>query len=325
MKKLLIIAVCFGVIAGIQNCYAGSSKTKSSSAQAQVNKYIQDLKHGTRDVKISAAQALGGIGPAAKDAIPALIETLKDEDECVSGEAGIALGKIGATAVPALIKMLKDGDDQVRHSAAWVLGSKIGSPAVPALIKTLGDKKWGVRASAVEALGQIGPAAKDALPVLIKILRNGDEVECVRGEAAIAIGEIHNTSAVPELIETLGDEKWSLRLSAAGALSKIGDTSAVPALIVASKDENRNVRYAAVWALGKIGDKSAVPALIEALKEEDKNARQQAIRALGEIGDTAALEALTCVAENDKDKDVRSAAEEAIKKINLKATIKKKN
>jgi len=42
-------------------------------------------------VRKSAAEALGGIGPATKGAVPALIEALKDEDFDVRWTAGEAL------------------------------------------------------------------------------------------------------------------------------------------------------------------------------------------------------------------------------------------
>jgi HEAT repeat protein len=57
--------------------------------------------------------------PAAKDAVPAMIETLKDKDTGVRKSAALALGLIGPAAkdaVPALIEALKDGDPGDRRS-----------------------------------------------------------------------------------------------------------------------------------------------------------------------------------------------------------------
>lgn len=59
-----------------------------------------------------AAQALGRFGPAAADAVPALIDALADEDGWVQSEAVRALGKIGPTAkdaIPALTALQDDG------------------------------------------------------------------------------------------------------------------------------------------------------------------------------------------------------------------------
>ncbi len=64
---------------------------------------------------------LGHIGPEAADAIPALIESLKDENNYVRTFAAFALGFIGpkATAAgPMLVKLVKDRDAIVRSAAA---------------------------------------------------------------------------------------------------------------------------------------------------------------------------------------------------------------
>jgi HEAT repeat protein len=74
-------------------------------------------------------------GPPASDElkkrIHAQIEALKDEDWLVRSNAAIALGKIGAAAkdaVPALKKALEDEDPSVRDLAAEAL-SRIQRPA----------------------------------------------------------------------------------------------------------------------------------------------------------------------------------------------------
>ncbi len=45
-----------------------------------VSELVKDLKDKSADVRRSAADALGRIGPEAKAAVPALSEALKDED-----------------------------------------------------------------------------------------------------------------------------------------------------------------------------------------------------------------------------------------------------
>jgi HEAT repeat protein len=67
---------------------------------------------------------LGQIGPAAKEAVPALIAVLKDEDSELRASAATALGGIGPAAkeaVPALSVALKDKDKRVREIAASAL------------------------------------------------------------------------------------------------------------------------------------------------------------------------------------------------------------
>ena len=77
---------------------------------------------------MTAADALGGIGDAAKEAVPALAHTLSDSDTFVRIAAVLALWGIGAgsaPAVPKLIELLHDPDAHVRRPAASAL-SKSG-------------------------------------------------------------------------------------------------------------------------------------------------------------------------------------------------------
>ena len=82
-----------------------------------VARLITDLKNRDAMVRRVAVVTLGGIGPRAKEAIPALIAALKDDDPGVRQTAAGALGGIGPEAkeaIPALISALKDGDPGVR-------------------------------------------------------------------------------------------------------------------------------------------------------------------------------------------------------------------
>jgi FOG: HEAT repeat len=59
------------------------------------------------------------LGPAAKAAIPALIETLNDREPPVRVEASLALAAIGTEAVPALIKAVQGTNPFLQMGARW--------------------------------------------------------------------------------------------------------------------------------------------------------------------------------------------------------------
>jgi HEAT repeat protein len=93
--------------------------------------------------------------------------------ETLQETAATALARIGPEAIPALVQALRDADPQVRSQAALAL-ARMGpdaSPAVPALMEALSDRDENVRRCAARALGQVGPSARAAIPALITALR----------------------------------------------------------------------------------------------------------------------------------------------------------
>src|SRR5262249_19434764 len=114
-----------------------------------------------------------------------------------------------------------------------------------------------------------------------------DEIELVRFHAAVALGNLGCAarSAVPALIRTaLRDEEPAVRLEAAMALWKIDHKGplVVPALNKALADDNELICWMAADRLGQIGPEArdAVPALQQALRRPFK---------IGLIGKAVAL------------------------------------
>lgn len=163
------------------------------SLNTEIKTLIKKLKSPEAEDRLTAAQALGEIGPEAKEAVSTLIEALRDQEKSVRQNVVRALGEIGLEAkmaVPALIAALKDQDSFVRLSAAEALG-KIGpdaKAAVPALIVALKDQDPPVRLTAAQALKNIGLDAKKAIPTLTEAL-NDHEIS-VRRAAAGAIEKL---------------------------------------------------------------------------------------------------------------------------------------
>jgi HEAT repeat protein len=228
---------------------------------------VQALQKGDSPARRRAANMLGLMGPAAEQAVPALITSLQDEDEAVRLNASYALGTIGAAAVPALLATLRAGTEIGRRHASCAL-SIVGKAAVPALLHAAEDADWRVRAAAVDALGEIGSAASEVLPTLMRTL--SDEADWVRRHAADAVGTIGTPAqkAVPALIPLLKDAQPYVRINAATALIKIGPAAeeAVPALVEALADPDRYVRGFAVLALRRIGTPQAQEALFDLLE-----------------------------------------------------------
>jgi len=101
--------------------------------------------------RVQAINDLGSLGPRAKTAVPALLQALDRKDDMLCGPAAAALVKIQAEP------------DQV----------------IPALIGCLLDREGRGRPDVVEALGEFGPKAAAAVPVLVKLLADRSSKDIV--------------------------------------------------------------------------------------------------------------------------------------------------
>lgn len=107
----------------------------------------------------------------------------------------------------------------------------------------------------------------------------------VRGAAAVSLGDMRESSAVPALIDLLADDHEGTRIAAAKALGQIGNDKASPALIRSLADPSPGVRASAAWSLGELTASDAVPELVRAFSADEWLVRRCAAEALGQIGD----------------------------------------
>ena len=104
------------------------------------------------EIRRNAADVLGGIGPSAQEAIPALTNRLADQDPMVRISAAAALTSVAKpdACLPSVEKLLHDPHAGVRTAAADLLG-RVGSAenqTIPAAIEALGDSEYRVRIAA---------------------------------------------------------------------------------------------------------------------------------------------------------------------------------
>jgi HEAT repeat protein len=161
-------------------------------------------------------------------------------------------------------------------------------------LQGLKSKSLATRRRSASALRGFGAAAKEAIPLLIDLLGEGDRlIREYGGDALVSIGK----ASIPVLLKTLKDRNPLKRAEAAMCLGRIkGEPESVlPALIEALKDRNFGVRRASVGALGCFGPeaKEAVAPLIKMLDDKGKpeigdlRICEIAMDALERIGPTA--------------------------------------
>ena len=209
-------------------------------------------------------------------------------------------------------------------------------------VQRLSKQAWGAeyskRISAVKKLTELGPQAREAIPVLSKILdrKGDDQVGELAARAVIAIGpdsvsvpllrEILSkrnekyyiaevlgelgpaaAPAVPELTQLLGNNKSYVRRAGALALGKIGPEAldALPQLVQTLDDPQEYHTHPGdiAQAIANIGPQ-AVPYLITVLETENFTIREGVAKTLGEIGADAEA-AIPALIEKLSDKDKR--------------------
>jgi HEAT repeat protein len=274
-----------------------------------------------------ACLVLRDMGPAAKDAVPALAAKLEDRQPDVRREAILALaamegaaagavepiaaalgnehtataatyalgriGQIPKAAEAVILANVKSGDKVLSVTSLWALArarpedKDLRRTVTERLIEQLKNENAMVRMAAAHALAGLPPAPEITVPIWEKALENADERTTHLALDAVAS---LGAPAVPRLVDALKHEK--LRGHVIQVLGKIGPAAApaTPALTGLIADKDDDVAYEALMALAKIGPgaKAAVPEVMKVLAGGDKSNVPTAAYVLGKIGPDAA-------------------------------------
>ena len=317
-----------------------------SNLLAQVAPTLTDESNAVKRQFVDFLEEIGSPGTDA------LVFMLQDPSRSVRRKAVEALGEIGEdqrkagqnydTAAIALTTALKDDSDEVFREAVQELDDVAPTSAeslsfvVPALIEVRSRGSSNTRDDIIDALGRIGEALakngqetdtiRDAL-----ILSMDDDSTKVRTNVIVELSDIR--AASPEtfaaLISALSDDAKSVRARAEDVLIKLGKSRAAsitPMLVDAlTNNPSATTRGHIVDVLGAIGealvkkgesDAMVVKPLLVALTDTDSDVRRNAADELGEMRTQSpdAVTALTHALE-DSSKNVRSAAQKAIRRI----------
>ncbi|MFP4052800.1 MAG: HEAT repeat domain-containing protein [Phycisphaerae bacterium] len=253
-------------------------------AKAAVARQVKALESPKASERLAAIDRIVKAGPYGRSALMPLLVCLRDDDKDVRSKAAQAVGKLGPMVAPQLIKALRN--DQV-----WKEGL-----AGQALVK-----------------------AVDAGDLAEALVLSAESVRNVREDAAELLPKLGG-KPVPHVLKVLGRADRYTRWWCIEVLQRIGPEAvdATPELVSVMKTHDQWFRAHAAKAVGHIGPgaSQAVDALIEQLSHSFPDARAKAAWALGGIGvaDGKVLDALK-KATRDKNEDVSTAAEAALKKL----------
>jgi HEAT repeat protein len=247
---------------------------------------IASLKAEDTSLRLGAAKALGGMGPKAADAVPALIENLGHADGELRTEIAESLASIGKDAVAPLTAALGGSDAKVRAGSARALGvlGHEASSAGPQLLEKAGaDEDPAVRAAALAVLPRVGLAQEKVVPVLIAAVKQ-DQPDINRAAIdGLLLVRPAGKVAVPALLPLLKEPPFAER--AATILGRYGSEarSAVPAILSQVEKAPDGPFAQAVVAIGA----AAVPAVLEEIGKLPVASVTRAhwtLRVLGAIG-----------------------------------------
>ncbi len=300
-----------------------------TTAEDPLPALIRALRGLNPQERVRAAKDLGRLGWLARDAMPALVKALDDDDGKVREAAAHAIGLMGPEALPTLVEMLRHDDKYVRRHAVWALG-KLGPLARSALhdlCLALKDSDPRTASGAAQSLGSLGSDGGDAVPSLAEAMRGTNIVLCRLASKALSqIG----APALATLIAHLQHADPFVRGESALAIGWIGAAarSAVPFLArVVRGPESALVRTPAPSSLTPpairplgASDTLTPQQIPEATDADpasaDVNCRVYAAQALGRMG-AAAAAALGDLrdASYSGPEPVRTAAQQAIRQI----------
>ncbi|MER2566007.1 MAG: HEAT repeat domain-containing protein [Myxococcaceae bacterium] len=186
---------------------------------------------------------------------------------------------------------------------------EIAAKNVGAIRPRLDDSLAAIRGDAAEALAQL----KDTSAVAkLKTLLTSDADPGVRRSAAIALAALGDEGLAREFVKNLLDGSAKVVAGAATALGLSGYKAAVPYLLKAYRTEHPRIAAAVATALGQLRDRQAVPWLVTAMKTGLSPV--EAAAALGELNDPAATRPL-CDALGHELPALRAAAARSLGRL----------
>jgi len=231
---------------------------------------VEYIREGSPGAVTEATAILGELGPEAAPAVAPLGQTLATGHR--AEECAAALARIGAPALPVLVAAMTNRYSAVHTVAARAIGSMgpAASPAIPVLAQMLRDNDWMVKFDAFEALNQ---GLIDPAPLAPELVLLYQEQPVGRAEILKTLDiygfDTHGQSIIPGLVKTLNSNDPAQAQAAAAKLVSLPGSWRVPpeCLIECLTNSQPAVRLWAHVAVSALGTNAApaIPVLLAEL------------------------------------------------------------
>jgi HEAT repeat protein len=307
---------------------AAEQEKKVREAIASLQKKNDDPTEPSHTLnRVVSIWDLAQIGPPARSGVPVLTSALEAKNPTVRLWAAVALINIdpkrGAEEMAVISEALAEqGVPKVlsldHPMMAFGTLQPVNKEVVAGLLALARHEDRMIVACARHALENVGPATREAVPLLVTTLKDDDpSIRIVAATALVKIDASRKPRSISVIEAALEDDSYQVRYEAARALIGLDRErtgKACEALLPALKEERRATRLFGAEVLLELDPscvKDVLPVLLAIAEKGEKKERLRALALLAECGPDAesgekALRSLL----DDKDAEVgRSAAE----------------
>ncbi len=234
----------------------GSLGPRAARLAPKIRAFVDDSDRITRiNARLALINITGQLSPHAQAlAAMALDPTIESSERLDATEALWSLGDRAGEIYPLFLTRFNDPDPKIRTVAVGAFNAK--GPHSLAIVTALSnvvehDDVAAIRAAATGGLATIGPAAKPAVPLLMKELSRDEDGGWIY---ALALIEIGDAQALRALCRALDSKYEQTRLTTVSRIAELarrgGDVER--ALRLHAQDPSPRVRRAIEVSLGML-------------------------------------------------------------------------
>lgn len=212
---------------------------ETARPESAIPTLIRLLSSPDESLASRAAEVLGLIAAQPEVVLPALLQSINEDG---SEAAARALAAYGRQGYELALRVLRNGDPAAQEAALFVFAEQGAAAAavVPEVLALIGGEDVLLSQRAIQTVGEIGPRASEAIPLILATLKQEPDPRTLQ-TAALALGRL-GLAAEASLRAALGSSdprqrRQALRLVALGFRGRAPFACAELEASLASKNE----------------------------------------------------------------------------------------